>query len=81
MSAIDESGGASTFLEQIFYAGLMGIAILGTVLLGGGSISMIYVYWLTFDFLKNMAHCNVEIVPASLFRVLPFLKQLIITPT
>lgn len=75
------AGGVSSFLEQILWAGLMGIPLLGTVLLGDASVSMIYIYWLTFDFLKNLAHCNVEIVPVSAFRTLPVLRHLLITPS
>ncbi|CAM6092883.1 unnamed protein product [Calypogeia fissa] len=75
------TGGLSTFLEEILHSGLMGIALLGTVLFGGASISMIYIYWLSFDFLKHLAHCNVEIVPVSAFRVLPILRYLLVTPS
>ncbi|BBM98496.1 aldehyde decarbonylase [Marchantia polymorpha subsp. ruderalis] len=75
------TAGVSTFLELVLYAGIKGIALLGTIFTGGASISMIYIYWMTFDFLKNMAHCNCEIVPAWAFRTLPFLKYTMITPS
>ncbi|KAL0785024.1 hypothetical protein Bca101_001269 [Brassica carinata] len=48
---------------------------------GVGSISLIYGYAITFDFLRCLGHCNVEIFSHKLFETLPILRYLIYTPT
>jgi hypothetical protein len=68
-------------LEQVLQTGLIGLAMVGTVILGGASISMIYIYLLTFDFLKCMGHCNCEFVPERVFQLFPAAKYLLYTPS
>jgi sterol desaturase/sphingolipid hydroxylase (fatty acid hydroxylase superfamily) len=75
------TAGNATFLEHLILCAVIGIPVLGTCLFGYGSISMVYVYVLIFDFLRCLGHCNVEIVPHQLFERLPFLKYLLYTPT
>ncbi|XP_057544264.1 very-long-chain aldehyde decarbonylase CER3-like [Amaranthus tricolor] len=75
------TAGNATFLEHILLLGIMAIPLVGAALMGYGSISMIYIYVLVFDFLRCMGHCNVEIFPHQIFEVLPFLKYLLYTPT
>ncbi|KAH7865261.1 hypothetical protein Vadar_004317 [Vaccinium darrowii] len=73
--------GHATFLEHLMLCVIVGAPIIGTTLLGSGSMSMIYIYVLIFDFLRCLGHCNVEIIPYHLFKTFPFLRYLIYTPT
>ncbi|KAH9298094.1 hypothetical protein KI387_029776, partial [Taxus chinensis] len=75
------SAGTSTFVEHLWLASITLIPVLGTSRLRGGSIMMIYLYILSFEFLRCMAHSNVEVLPAFIFRTFPFLKLFIYTPT
>ncbi|KAH8957646.1 hypothetical protein BDL97_07G103400 [Sphagnum fallax] len=75
------TGSVTTMLEQVLQTGLIGVAMVGTVMLGGGSISMIYIYLLAFDSLKCMGHCNCEFIPATLFQLFPIAKYLLYTPS
>lgn len=75
------AAGKATFLEDVLLLGIMGIPMGGAALMGYGSISLIYVYVLAFDFLRCMGTSNVEIFPHQIFEVLPFLRYLIYTPT
>ncbi|XP_070044054.1 very-long-chain aldehyde decarbonylase CER3-like isoform X2 [Nicotiana tabacum] len=75
------TAGHATLLEHIILAAVMGIPILGTCLLGYGSITMIYGYILIFDCLRCLGHSNFEIIPHQLFQAFPTLKYLLYTPT
>ncbi|CAI0427709.1 unnamed protein product, partial [Linum tenue] len=70
-----------TFLEHLVLTSVTGIPILGSFLLGYGSLLTIAGYLLAFDFLRCMGYSNTEIVPHQLFQTLPFLKYLIYTGT
>ncbi len=78
---LPSAGSVTTMLEQVLQTGLIGVAMVGTVMLGGGSISMIYIYLLAFDSLKCMGHCNCEFIPATLFQLFPIAKYLLYTPS
>ena len=73
--------GTTTFLEHIILALIMVVPIVGVGLMGGASMSMIYIYYLLFDSLRFMGHCNVEMMPETLFRTIPILRYLIYTPS
>ncbi|XAR67811.1 hypothetical protein NMG60_11002728 [Bertholletia excelsa] len=75
------TAGNATFLEHLILCLIVAMPIVGTVLVGLGSISMIYSYLLIFDFLRCMGHCNVEIIPHHLFETFPLLRYFIYTPT
>ncbi|KMT03535.1 hypothetical protein BVRB_8g192120 [Beta vulgaris subsp. vulgaris] len=75
------TAGNATFLEHILLLTIMGIPMVGAALLGCGSISLIYIHVLAFDFLRCLGHCNTEIFAHQIFEVLPFLKYLLYTPT
>ncbi|KAK6235964.1 hypothetical protein SCA6_011301 [Theobroma cacao] len=75
------TAGHATFLEHLVLCVVIGIPMTGSVLMGYGSISMIYSYVLAFDFLRCLGHSNVEVVPHEIFNKLPFLRYLIHTPT
>uniref|UniRef100_A0A0V0IJU1 Protein ECERIFERUM 3-like n=1 Tax=Solanum chacoense TaxID=4108 RepID=A0A0V0IJU1_SOLCH len=75
------TAGHATFFEHIILGGIIGIPILGSCLLGYGSLTMIYGYVLIFDWLRCLGHCNFEIISHQLFEAIPFLKYLIYTPT
>ena len=46
-----------------------------------GTMSLVglYLYFFVTDCLNALAHCNVEVIPRSLFQALPFLKYFIMT--
>lgn len=71
----------ATLLESIILSVVAAVPLLGSCLLGIGSISLIYGYAIMFDFLRCLGHCNVEIFSHDLFETLPFLRYLIYTPT
>lgn len=71
----------ATPLEHLILNVVVGIPILGAVWMGFGSMSLIYVHLLTFDFLRCMGHSNVEVLPHNIFLALPSLKYLICTST
>ncbi|CAL5361684.1 unnamed protein product [Camellia sinensis] len=73
--------GYATFLEHILMCVIVGLPIIGTILVGFGSISMIYGHVLIFDFLRCLGHCNVEIIPHQLFDAFPLVRYVIYTPT
>ncbi|PSS36193.1 Protein ECERIFERUM like [Actinidia chinensis var. chinensis] len=75
------TAGSVSFLEDIVLSGVIGIPLLGTCLIGCGSIYMIYGYVLMFDLMRCLGHCNVEIVPHQLFEKFPTLKYFLYTPT
>ncbi|KAK9274452.1 hypothetical protein L1049_021699 [Liquidambar formosana] len=75
------TAGYATFLEHLILTAVIGIPVLGSCLIGCGSISMIYAYVLMFDFLKCLGHCNVEVIPHQVFETFPFLRYLLYTPT
>ncbi|XP_047341727.1 very-long-chain aldehyde decarbonylase CER3-like [Impatiens glandulifera] len=75
------TAGHATFMEQLLMCMIVGIPILGTILVGLGSISMIYGYLLVFDCLRCLGHYNVEIVPYKIFKTFPRLRYCMYTPT
>lgn len=75
------TAGSATFLEHLLLCLVVAIPTLGPVLLGYGSIVVMYIYILTFDFLRCLGYSNVEIMPINLFQNVPFLKYLIYTPS
>lgn len=79
----DLFGAASnaTFLENLILCVIAGVPLIGSCLLGVGSISLIYGYAIMFDFMRCLGHCNVEIFSHKLFETLPVLRYLIYTPT
>ncbi|KAF9617351.1 hypothetical protein IFM89_036223 [Coptis chinensis] len=76
-----QTGGHATPLEHIIMGLIMGIPIVGTCLIGFGSLRMIYAYVLMFDFLRCLGHSYTEVVPSLIVTTLPFLKYLLYTPT
>ena len=75
------AAGNATLLEQLVLTVVVGIPIIGSCLIGCGSITVFYGYVLAFDFLRCLGHCNVEIVPHQIFESFPFLRYLLYTPT
>lgn len=69
-----------TMLEQILQSTLLLIPLLGATAMGGASITLIYLYFFAFDFLKCMGHCNFEFVREG-FRNYPGVKYLLYTPS
>ncbi|XP_047332123.1 very-long-chain aldehyde decarbonylase CER3-like [Impatiens glandulifera] len=75
------TAGSATFLEHLFLSVVIGVPIIGTSLIGYGSIGMIYGYIVIFDLLRSLGHCNVEIVSHRLFEAFPILRYIVYTPT
>ncbi|KAJ7562834.1 hypothetical protein O6H91_03G085900 [Diphasiastrum complanatum] len=75
------TSGTHTFLEEILQSGMMALPIVGAGLMGASSISSLYIYILAFDFLKQMGHCNCEVVPMWAFQIFPPMKYLLYTPS
>ncbi|KAL8461281.1 hypothetical protein ACS0TY_032669 [Phlomoides rotata] len=75
------TAGHATFLEHLMLTLVIGVPIIGSFLIGYGSLSLIYGYVLIFDLLRCLGHSNVEIVPYRMFETIPFLRYIIYTPT
>jgi sterol desaturase/sphingolipid hydroxylase (fatty acid hydroxylase superfamily) len=75
------TAGLATPLEHMALGALMALPLAAACAAGSGSVALAFAYVLGFDFLRAMGHCNVEVVPSSLFRAVPVLRYLIYTPT
>ncbi|XP_059291590.1 very-long-chain aldehyde decarbonylase CER3-like isoform X1 [Lycium ferocissimum] len=75
------TAGHATFLEHLLLCVVEGIPTLGTAFIGYGSISVMYVYVLAFDFLRCLGHSNVEIFPHGLYQRVPLLRYVIYCPS
>ncbi|KAL0428206.1 UNVERIFIED_CONTAM: Very-long-chain aldehyde decarbonylase CER3 [Sesamum latifolium] len=75
------AAGHATFLEHLLLTVVIGVPIMGSFLIGRGSLMMIYGYVLIFDLLRCLGHSNVEIVPYKMFDAIPFLRYILYTPT
>ncbi|KAI3949352.1 hypothetical protein MKW98_023289 [Papaver atlanticum] len=69
------------FGELVSYFVLFFIPILTVILTGTASIVAIVGYITYVDFMNYLGHCNVQLVPSSVFRFFPFLKYLFYTPS
>lgn len=67
------------FAEIVVYFILFAIPLMGVVLTGTASLVVIFGYVFYIDVMNNLGHCNFEIIPKSLFSVLPPLKYLFYT--
>lgn len=67
-------------LEHLLLTMVTAIPVVGSSLIGFGSISMNIGYLIIFDFLRCLGHCNVEVFSSKIFDAVPFLKYLIYTP-
>ncbi|KAF8369442.1 hypothetical protein HHK36_032541 [Tetracentron sinense] len=69
------------FAEHIMYFILFAIPLLTMVFTGTASMAAILGYITYIDFMNNMGHCNIELVPKRVFHILPPLKYLMYTPS
>lgn len=69
------------FAEHIVYSLLFAIPLVTASLCGMLSIAGVFGYLTYIDFMNNMGHCNFELIPTSLFTLLPPLKFLVYTPS
>ncbi|TVU15286.1 hypothetical protein EJB05_38798 [Eragrostis curvula] len=69
------------FAEHVVYFMLFSIATLTPIFMGCGSVLGVVLYIAYIDFMNNMGHCNVELVPKWIFQVFPPLKYLMYTPS
>ncbi|VAI56137.1 unnamed protein product [Triticum turgidum subsp. durum] len=58
----------------------MGVPLAGAFLMGAGSLGLVYVHLLTFDYLRSMGYSNVEVISHRVFEAVPPLRYLIYTP-
>nr|AGT16346.1 glossy1 protein [Saccharum hybrid cultivar R570]AGT16349.1 glossy1 protein [Saccharum hybrid cultivar R570] len=75
------TAGLATPLEHMALGALMALPVAAACAAGSGSVALAFAYVLGFDFLRAMGHCNVEVIPSSLFQAVPVLRYLIYTPT
>ncbi|XP_066390270.1 uncharacterized protein [Miscanthus floridulus] len=75
------TAGLATPLEHMVLGALMALPLAAACAAGSGSVALAFAYVLGFDFLRAMGHCNIEVVPSSLFQAVPVLRYLIYTPT
>ncbi|GJW27562.1 eceriferum 3-like protein [Tanacetum coccineum] len=75
------TAGHATFFEHLLLCMIIGVPLIGTTLIGHGSVIMFYGYVLLFDFLRCMGHSNVEVVPHRIYDIVPLLKYFMYTPT
>ncbi|KAK9699566.1 hypothetical protein RND81_08G181700 [Saponaria officinalis] len=80
-STLNGIAGNATFMEHLVMLPIVAILLLGASMVGHGSVSMVYVYILGFDFLRCMGHSNIEIIPHRVFDHLPLLRYLLYTHT
>jgi hypothetical protein len=73
--------GFGTPLEALLLTLTMGVPLAGAFLLGAGSIGLVYVHLLAFDYLRSMGYSNVEVVSPRVFEAIPPLRYLLYTPT
>ncbi|MBA0753515.1 hypothetical protein Gogos_022117 [Gossypium gossypioides] len=69
------------FAEHIAYFLLFAIHVFTMVLTGTVSVIALAAYVTYVDFMNNMGHCNLELIPNWLFTLLPPLKYIIYTPS
>lgn len=80
LSILRLAGFVTTMLEQGLQSLLLCVPMLGAAAMGTASMGLVFVYVVTFDFLKCWGHSNVEFVP-TWFRNLPGAKYLIYSPS
>ncbi|XP_028805886.1 very-long-chain aldehyde decarbonylase CER1-like [Neltuma alba] len=69
------------FAEHIAYFMLFAIPTYTTLITRTASIVSFTGYLAYIDFMNNLGHCNLELIPSSLFSFFPFLKYIMYTPT
>jgi aldehyde decarbonylase len=69
------------FAEHIAYFILFAIPLLTTSFTGTASIASYFGYITYIDFMNNLGHCNLELIPKWLFTVFPPLKYFMYTPS
>ncbi|GAB4838179.1 Very-long-chain aldehyde decarbonylase cer3, variant 3 [Ancistrocladus abbreviatus] len=75
------TAGHATLLEHVALVPVLAVPMVGPMLIGCGSVGLIYGYILVFDFLRCLGHCNTEVFPHQIFEAIPFLRYLLYTPT
>ncbi|XP_028785540.1 very-long-chain aldehyde decarbonylase CER1 [Neltuma alba] len=69
------------FAEHMAYFMLFAIPMYTTVITRTASIVSYAGYLIYIDFMNNLGHCNLELIPNSLFTFFPFLKYIMYTPS
>ncbi|GAB4853620.1 Very-long-chain aldehyde decarbonylase cer3 [Ancistrocladus abbreviatus] len=75
------TAGYATLLEHVALIPILAVPVVGPMMIGYGSVGLIYGYVLAFDFLRCMGHCNIEVFSCRIFEAVPLLRYLIYTPT
>lgn len=79
--ALNFTAGFATPLEHLVLMGVMSAPLIGACLVGHGSMGLLFIHCLIFDFLRGLGNSNVEVFPVGPFQAFPVLKYLIYTPT
>eukprot|EP00253_Pinus_taeda_P019193 PITA_19193 len=69
------------FAEHILYAAIFSMAELPLAITNTNSIGVLFGYHLWVDLMNNMGHCNFEFLPQFAFKIFPFLKYFMYTPS
>ncbi|CBI16766.3 unnamed protein product, partial [Vitis vinifera] len=64
------------FAEHLAYFILFSIPLLAGIFMGKISITTIFGYISYIDFMNNMGHCNLELIPKMLFSIFPLLQMI-----
>jgi hypothetical protein len=75
------AAGFGTPLEVLLLTLVMGAPLAGAFLVGAGSIGLVYVHALAFDYLRAMGYSNVEVVSPRVFEAFPLLRYILYTPS
>ncbi|EES04629.1 hypothetical protein BDA96_04G069200 [Sorghum bicolor] len=75
------TAGFGTPLEALLLTLVMGVPLAGAFLVGAGSIGLVYVHALAFDYLRAMGYSNVEVVSPRVFEAFPLLRYILYTPS
>jgi hypothetical protein len=75
------AAGFGTPLEALLLTVVMGAPLAGAFLVGAGSIGLVYVHALAFDYLRAMGYSNVEVVSPRVFEAFPLLRYILYTPS
>ena len=66
--------------KHLAYFLLFSIPMLAGIFMGKSSITTIFGYISYIDFMNNMGHCNLELIPKMLFSIFPLLRTVCIPP-
>lgn len=75
------TAGTATFLEHLLLTVVMFLPLAGIIAAKVASVGVFHAYVLGFDFMRNMIHSNLEVLPLWPYQRFPLLRYLLITPS